>query len=79
MLIAKHTSNCHVSILAPTLWTVALNPRCRPHVAPPQYGFTALHHMASLGYLDLLDKALDMGADIDAKDDLVRSRPLTLP
>jgi ankyrin repeat protein len=35
---------------------------------PPQEGFTSLHFAASRGFLGMIDKLLDMGAKIDAKD-----------
>jgi ankyrin repeat protein len=43
----------------------------RPSSPPPQDGTTALHTAAKDGLLDLIDKLLDAGADIDARQELV--------
>jgi ankyrin repeat protein len=40
---------------------------------------TALHMIAAKGNLELIDKLLAMGADIDAKDADVRPHHLNLP
>jgi ankyrin repeat protein len=57
----------------PLCWHQAFTPTtlnppfCRLSAFPPQLGWSALHFVASLGHLDLIDKLIAMGADIDAK------------
>jgi hypothetical protein len=40
---------------------------------PPQNNETSLHFAAERGFLGIIDKLLDMGADIETKDELVHS------
>ncbi len=47
--------------------------------AASQYGETALVEAVSCGYKDTVELLLDRGADLEAKNNVIMQRPLSLP